>query len=143
MTHRDPAISFPSLFDLVYQIRQYTEEGVTREFYGRAETRTWGCVLDRSERERADIDPARIFDIHAGELRRDAVGSCRRIYDYFGLPLSEAAEHEWTRLSTESPTGGHAEHHDRAADFGLTEDGIRDSTGAYYDRYRRVAGESG
>ena len=138
MTHRDPVDSVTSIVSLVYELIRMATPNISPQDFAREHSEIWGWVLNKAERDRETIDPARIFDIHFDDVRTDPIGSIERIYRYFDIPVSTVACALWRQQVRDDPKGGHATHHYRPEDFGLTRDGIRRCAGRCYDRYLQV-----
>jgi Sulfotransferase family len=138
VTHRDPVYSMTSIINLVYELMKMIAPNTSAQQFGRDYLALWSSVLNKAERDRAGIDPARIFDIHFDDIKRDPIGSVERIYRWFDIPITPASRAAWQQRTQDSPDGGHAVHHYTPEDFGLTAANIRDSAGAHYQRYLAV-----
>ena len=70
------------------------------------------------------------------DLVADPVKAVGGIYQHFGMDYSQAAQDGVRRWLAENPAGKHGKHSYTLADFGLTEDDIRDVYGDYIETYR-------
>jgi hypothetical protein len=71
------------------------------------------------------------LDIHQADIHRKPIDVVRRIYDYFGLQLSDSVEQAMLERINRDPEGSHGEHRYALEDFGLTEDMIRERFSNY------------
>jgi hypothetical protein len=93
-THRDPVKVAASLVSLVGTLRSMASDAIDpREIAA-----DWcprlaaGLAHTMRVRDAGALPPERVFDVAFPELMRDEVGTVRRIYDHFGMELSEEAE---------------------------------------------------
>jgi Sulfotransferase family len=138
MTHRDPITSIPSLFGLVWTMRQHIEEGASPQRLGRECIGLWNWVMNKSERDRATIPESQIYDIHCDDVRCDPIGSLERIYGHFKLPITDEARAAWQAQISSDPRGGHNSQKVTPKNFALSAREIIDAMGPFYDRYRRI-----
>jgi hypothetical protein len=129
--HRDPAKVLPSLCSLVAGWRAISEGEVDRAGLARWQCEVWAAGMDHCIDVRHELDDgARFFDLAFRETVTDAVGVVKRIYERFGLVLTDEAERHLRAYRQENPRGKHGEHRYTLEEFGLTRNGI-------YDRYAR------
>ena len=69
------------------------------------------------------------------DLQRDPLAASRKIYDYFGLPVTDAAADAMQRFRADNPPGKHGEHSYQLKDWGLSEGEIRDRFARYVERF--------
>ena len=138
MTHRDPVNSITSIVSLTYELIKMAAPTITPEVFAKEHSETWGWILNKAERDRESIEPARIFDIHFDDIRSNPIVSIERIYRHFEIPVSDEARSLWQRQVAEDPHGGHAVHRYKPEDFGMTANAIRRCAGACYDRYLKI-----
>ncbi len=137
-THRDPIISLTSVTSLVYLLRQLREKTVDPVAHGRLSLDTWARAMDRAETVRRKCDPARFVDVHNDEFHADPIGTIERIYQHFGLPVSDAARAAWKARVSADPTSGHGKHEYKPEDFGLGRQTVDEAVGEYQARYQGV-----
>jgi len=129
-THRDVTKvigSCCSLFSVVRGIYsdKVCEETLGPEVVDHLRFATARAMEARSER------PAQIFDVGFEHLVKDPIGTVRRIYERFGYeydPRMEAGMVQWLR---DNPQGKHGSHKYDLAQFGLTEQHVRDAFADY------------
>jgi hypothetical protein len=134
-THRDPAKVLPSVCSLVVGWRGIYEDWLDPAAIGRWQLDTYAGWLASAARVRKQHDPAQFFDLHFGELVGDPLGAVARLYDHFGLGLSEEARRRMAAWHAANPQGRHGGHRYRAEDYGLTAGGIRERFGEYLERF--------
>jgi hypothetical protein len=76
--------------------------------------------------------PGQVLDIQYDRLVADPLGTVQGIYDHFKLPWTAEFEAEMSRYLAENPKGKHGRHKYNSADFGMTDEGIRERIGAVY-----------
>lgn len=136
--HRDPIKTIPSFSSTLVELhRTFSDEvpdvrEVTR--FGLAQ---FGAPVQAAIafREQPDME-RRFFDCHFTEMVRDPMAMVRRIYGYFDLELTAAAERtmrDW--LAHDQHVKG-SRHRYRLDDYGLTEADVEQHFGDYLDHYR-------
>ncbi|HKJ25165.1 MAG TPA: sulfotransferase [Myxococcota bacterium] len=134
MTHRDPAEVIPSVCSLVTGWRGIHEDVLDFEAVGRWQLELYASWVENAMRVRERLGEERFCDLHFHELVKDPIAAMGRLYDRFGLPLSEAAEAGMADWYREHPQGRHGGHRYRAEDYGLSEQAILDR----FSRYTRA-----
>jgi len=134
-THRDPARVLPSVCSLVTGWRGIYEDWIDPVAIGGWQLDTYAGWLESAAHVRARSDPARFFDLHFRELVGDPLGAIARLYEHFGLGLSEAAERRMAEWHAANPQGRHGGHRYRAEDYGLSTGAIRERFGDYLERF--------
>lgn len=125
-THRDPVTSMASACSLSAE----ATAGTSTTFVGEGIGRTQLAMLQRSwtafREARSSYDPAQFVDVDYRAFVTDPVGTVGSIYDAFGIPWSDAARAEVTRIDAESRAGAaRPSHRYDLADYGLTEEQVR------------------
>ena len=136
-THRDPGQAIPSLCAVLMKSHPLMEDGRAREracLLGSRETDKWAKAVRDAERVRA-AHRERILDVDHREFHRAPMRVIQRIYGFLGLPLSSEVEAGMRARVAAAPEMRHGKHHYRAADFGLSEQEIRERFGAYLERH--------
>lgn len=134
-TQRDPAKVIPSWCSFEAAIGVMHRNQTNREQIGRDWLSLWKTAIERAMTVRATHDEAQFFDLHYVEFLADPVGMIRRIYQHFGYPFSETAEAGMRRWFAEQTRQKHGVHRYDAAQFGLSEAGIRDEFKQYVERF--------
>jgi hypothetical protein len=136
-THRDPARAIPSLTALLCQLYAPLRDGdgaLTGRITAHRETEKWAKAVEDCEQVRR-AHPGQVLDLIQSDLHRDPVGTVKRIYDFCGLELSDEVEDAMRQRGKNDPERRHGQHRYDIADFGLTEDEVRERFGTYVDRY--------
>jgi GNAT superfamily N-acetyltransferase len=135
-THRDPLEWLVSIASLVHKSRLLYEPDVRKQDVGGQMLRQWSRVVERcrADRERLGCD---VLDVHHRHLRRDPLGTVRRIYEHFGWrwsPRVEQALRARVGAAREEPP---REHRYTAWEYGLSEETIAERF-ADYIRWERA-----
>jgi len=139
-THRDPAKAVPSLCALLMQLHPVMEEG---RYEQRAhimlarETAKWAGAVARSDAVAAAY-AGQVLDVVHGDFHRDPMGVIERIYAFIGMDLTGQATNAMTQRIADKPELKHGVHRYDIADFGLTEDEVRERFGDYVQRFDLV-----
>lgn len=112
-------------------LAQHTTEGWSNTFVGETigadSLETWSRGLERFNAVRREHDPAQFYDVDYFKLIRDPVGTVEDIYRHFGIEMTDDARAAITRTDEESKEGPRAPKHSYSlADYGLTEDQVKD-----------------
>ena len=136
-THRDPARAVPSLCALLMQLHPVVEQGR----YGQRahnmlarEVAKWAQAVRRAQGVR-QAHPAQVLDVMHGDFHRNPMAVIERIYRFIGMELTTQASTAMAQRIGDKPELSHGVHHYSVADFGLTEDEIRERFGDYIDRF--------
>jgi len=136
-THRDPAKAIPSLCALLMQSHSVVEVGreqLRAHIMGYRETAKWAKAVRDAEAVRTKRR-AQIMDVLHGDFHRDPLRIVKRIYAFLDLQLAPQVEADMTTRIADAPELKFGQHRYEVADFGLTEDEIRERFGAYVDRF--------
>ncbi len=136
-THRDPLRSVPSTVSLSTLMRSSRANGVDTQLLGQMVVMGYGGMLRKviDEREGGVIPPWQITDVHFQELMRDPVGSVEKAYASLELPFSAGFADAIRDYLANKPRDHFGKHRYAAADYGLSEAGIRESFRFYTDHY--------
>jgi len=141
-THRDPAKAVPSLVSLLMQLNSLTEDGRTQQ---RAETMMtrevakWSSAVRKADRVRQQ-HPGKILDVVHADFHHDPMGVLERIYRFIGMEITDEVRAGFAQRVREKPELSRGEHRYNIADYGMTEEQVRDSFGDYIRRYELVEG---
>jgi hypothetical protein len=136
-THRDPARAVPSLVSLLMQLNSITEEVRHQQ---RAETMLarevakWSHAVRKAERVRQQ-HPGQVLDIVHGDFHRDPMGVLERIYAFIGMEIIDDVRAGFAKRIGEKPELSHGVHRYNIADYGMTEEQVREPFGDYIERY--------
>ena len=82
-----------------------------------------------------EAHPDQVMDVIHGDFHAAPMGVVRRIYAFAGLELSPEVEAAMGERIAARPEESKGVHRYDVADFGLTEDNIREQFGAYVDAF--------
>jgi len=120
-THRDPRVVLGSVASLTLSLQSAFAEPLDLEEIGREVVQSWSEALERGMHVRHS-DPAgarRFVDVRYQQLLADPIGTVRRIYTHFDLPLSAEAEHRMRSHLGDNPQHKHGRHAYDLKAFGL------------------------
>jgi hypothetical protein len=120
-THRDPRTVLGSVASLTLTLQSAFAEKLDRGEIGREVVQSWTEGLARAMRVRhaGTIAADRFFDVHYHDLLRDPIGTVRRIYAHFNLPLTARAERRMRSYLISNPQHKHGWHDYDLKTFGL------------------------
>jgi hypothetical protein len=131
--HRDPVSVVPSIVSMVYRLRMSTEGSKTRpERCGQQMLNNMDFAMQRLRRVRAE-HPENFVDLRFGDLMTDPIAAMSRLYDQFGMELSEATVVQMRGWLAANPQGKHGSHRYTPEDFGLSAAMIRERFHDYND----------
>ena len=136
-THRDPAKAVPSLCALLMHLHPIMEEG---RYQQRAhnmlarETAKWSAAVRHAEPVR-QARPRQVLDVVHGDFHRNPMQTIERIYAFAGLDLSPAVRSAMAQRIEDKPELSHGVHRYDVADFGMTQDEIRERFRDYIGRF--------
>lgn len=136
-THRDPAMTMPSMASLFYTVGGIVTDTVDPEAMGRWLLTWWGDALDHTMDVRAKHrDKASQFiDLELDEIAGNPVGTVQRIYEQFEMPWSDDIGRRVETFVAENPHGKHGAHRYELGDFGLRLGEIRERFRTYCETY--------
>jgi len=137
MTHRDPALAFPSTCSVVATTRRGMLPGEPFDPVALGAFLLEHLVdgAGRAMAARAAIGEDRFLDVHQLELQDDAVGTAERVYDFLGIPLDDTLRATMEEWAVANARGSRGEHAYSPEEYGLTADEIRSAFSAYMQRY--------
>jgi hypothetical protein len=136
-THRDPAKAVPSLCALLMQAHSIMEVGRREErahIMGMREAAKWA----KGVREAGPVREAhrgQVMDVIHADFHAAPMAVVRRIYAFAGLELSPEVEAAMVERIAAKPEQSHGVHRYDVADFGLTENDIREQYRDYVDAF--------
>jgi hypothetical protein len=124
-THRDPVQSIPSVASTILSGRrmvQCMEPNADR--IGDREAEFWAEALRRAAQARSRTG-TRAIDIEFSAFMTDQLGTIKRIYSHFGLPLAPETEARMQRWLAANPRRSAALQRVAPEEFGLTAAGLK------------------
>ncbi|MEA3300981.1 MAG: sulfotransferase [Pseudomonadota bacterium] len=134
--HRDPVTVIASISQLIWVIRSQAYDHQDRHALGREFLHLWHDGIVRCMDFRAKHPEAPFHDMRYKDLVADPVKAVGTIYERFDMDYTQAAQDGVRRWLAENPAGKHGKHSYSLADFGITEDDIREVYGDYIETYR-------
>ncbi len=136
-THRDPLRVIPSVASLDLTLRQIASDEVDPVAIGAEQLHAWATVLEQgmAARARRPERESQILDLSMREIVTDPIGAVRRVYEKFGLELSERARERMERYLREHPRDEFGVHRYSLAAFGLDEDTVNERFKGYRERF--------
>ncbi len=137
MTHRDPAVSFPSACSTVFtaQRNALPDQPPDQVALGAFLLEHLVAGVDRAMEDRTAIGEDRFLDVSQGQLEADAVGTAERIYDFLGFELDDSTRAVMGGWAVNNRRGARGEHRYTAEEYGITKEEIRTAFGDYIERF--------
>jgi len=133
--HRNPVDSVISYASMMASLMDGCRD-ISRAKLGEEVLEYLARKVERSMALREHITSRQIHDVYYADLLSDPLGVVERLYDYFGLPLSQETSGRMAASLQRNPQNVHGAHTYAAEDFGLTEARILDRFGPYVEHYR-------
>jgi hypothetical protein len=113
-------------------LSQHTTEGWSNSFkddvIGADSLETWTRGLKLFNAERAKQNPAQFYDLDYFELIREPIRTVEKVYEQFGIEMTDDARAAIQRTDEESKQGPRAPKHTYSlADYGVTEEQVKES----------------
>ena len=120
LTHRDPLKVLASCASFTEVLRHAFSDQVDKVSMARQVQQRWeeGAGLAVKHRQEGSLQQ-QLFDVHYVELLRDPMSMVRRIYGFFDLELSDAAETAMERFLLANPKNKGGVHRYSLEEFGL------------------------
>ena len=134
-THRTPVDSMASVSSLVTILRNAFSDVVDPLIVCREAIDYWSETMDKFLRERDRLAHNRICDIQYDEIRREPIRAVRRIYEFFGWPLSREAEQSMRVLIASQARRQSANHRYDLSQFGSSADEVLSAFAPYCKRF--------
>lgn len=134
-THRPPERTLPSLCSVLQGARGIVEgDRVVAREIGDRESAYWSAAVRRASEARKRA-PGQFLDIQQRDIQQQPMAVVQRIYDHFGLTLSDHARSRMLERIARSPESRHGEHRYTLEAFGLEAAAIEQQFSAYIDEY--------
>jgi Sulfotransferase family len=134
-THRSPVDSMASVSSLVTILRSAFSDVVDPLIVCREAIDYWSDTIEKFLRERDQLANNRVCDIQYEEIRREPIGTVRRIYDHFGWSLSREAEQRMRALIASQADRDSANHRYDLSQFGANADDVFSAFEPYCERF--------
>ncbi|SFR96530.1 sulfotransferase family protein [Sphingomonas jatrophae] len=135
-THRDPAKSVPSYASFVASLYpRDVVERIGRVTIGRHIHNHLLTGMHAAMAARTKLGPGRLLDVHHADFLADPMAVIERIYAWLGLPLGDDVRASFAAWHSENASGAHGTHRYAAADYGLTDEAIRDDYRFYTEAF--------
>jgi Sulfotransferase family len=139
-THRDPAKAIPSLVSILMPLNALAEEG-RRQQRGETmlvrEVAKWSNAVRKADRVRQQ-HPGKVLDVVHGDFHRDPMGTLEHIYSFIGMQITDEVRAGFARRIEEKPELARGVHRYDIADYGMSEEQVREPFGDYMRRYDLV-----
>lgn len=134
-THRDPTTVMASVSSLMFHFRSAVSDHVDPHEVGRDQVDAWTWALDRTIAAREHLPADRVVDVHFDETVGDPVGTVTRVYEHFGIEVTDAIAEGVRAYLADNPRDKHGRHDYRLSDFGLHVDEVSERFAAYRARF--------
>jgi len=134
-THRDPLSTIPSYASMVYSLWAGVSDTPDPVEAGRQSSATIERNLKRCLAAREQWPAGSFFDVDFRETVSDPLGLIERIYAYLRMPLTERARAGIENYMANNPREKRPAHHYTLAQFGFTEDSIKQRFRDYRERF--------
>ena len=134
-THRDPATVLASVSSLMTAFRSAMSGGVDPHAVGREQLDAWAWGLQRATEVRDRLPADRVVDVQYEDTVSDPIGTVRRVYGHFGLPMSDVVEAGVHAYLHDNPRDKHGTHRYSLGDFGLGADEVDAAFAGYRERF--------
>jgi len=134
-THRNPATVLASVSSLMTAFRGAMSNGVDRHEVGREQLEAWTWGLQRTIEVRDGLPADRVVDVHFADTVDNPVDTVRRVYEHFGLPLTEQVEAGVRAYLADNPRDKHGTHTYTLDDFGLDKTEVDNAFAPYCARF--------
>jgi len=136
-THRDPIKVCASVASLTATLRGASTDAIDLHEIGRQQLDWWAKLIEKSldQRKRLADKSDQFFDVKMSETVADPLDVVRRMYAYFGYPLSNEVEAKMVAFMADNTRDKHGSHTYTAADFGIDPERDRAPFEEYIDHF--------
>jgi hypothetical protein len=134
-THRSPVDAMASVSSLVTILRGAFSDAVDACVVCREAIDYWSETMQKFLPERDRLAANRICDIQYEDIRREPIGTVRRIYEFFGWSLSQEAERSMRILIAGQAKRESANHRYDLSQFGASADHVLNAFSTYCERF--------
>jgi hypothetical protein len=138
ITHRDPLRVLGSLCNLMATLHWMRSDVVNYDFICSSMAFGFARLVKRvmKQRDGGQLPNDQIYDVRYGDLIQDPIGTVRRLYDHWGVALTNGAEDAMHNYLAAKPKGRRGLHEYSFADTGLDLASERAKYAEYQERYR-------
>lgn len=143
MTHRDPLKLIASHCSLVSMACSMGSDNIQKQEVAEFWSKSWEDAMRKGITfcESGSDIATHAFNMHFSELVKDQVAMAQRIYNHFGMDLSEATKERMRQFIANNPKDRHGVHHYTLEQFGLNATKERERY-RFYQEYFNVAKET-
>jgi hypothetical protein len=138
-SHRDPAKVLGSVCSLIAYVRSWSSDRRDPHELGAEQLAWWALGVERAMEFRRKFGDDRFVDVSFAELQTDSVKTVADSYAKLGLDFGDAAQAKVREWADEHRPGARGTHTYELADFGLTEEQVRDRFADYLAAYDATA----
>ncbi len=133
--HRDPVTVMASISRLIEVIRSVSFDHQDRAALGRELLHLWHDGQARMMAFRKANPHIPVYDMRYKDLSANPVAAVQDVYDFAGIDFTGEAEAGMRAWLAANPSDKHGRHTYSLADYGLTEDQVRDVYADYIEAY--------
>lgn len=136
-THRDPARALPSLVSLLSRLHPVYEEGRHNQRQRnmlRRETEKWANAAAKAEAVKAAY-PGQVLDLVHADFHAEPMRVIEQVYAFIGMDIPDELRVQFAERIAAKPELAHGVHRYDIADYGMSEDAVREVFGDYVSRY--------
>lgn len=134
-THRDIAKALASHCSLAARLASKVRRSLDVKELGAFWLDYARIGLERSMESRKKIPESQLYDVRLRDLMANPMTVLQDLYCYFDMEFDEEIAARLEARIAEKPTAQEGEHDYRIEDFGLTNEGIRETLKAYNERF--------
>ena len=137
-THRDPLQTIPSYASMAYNLWLGVSDSADAIEAGRQTSTTFELHLNHCMAVRDKLPKEKFFDVDFRETISDPIGLVGRIYEQFGMPMTDLARKQIQSYMDNNPREKRPAHNYTLEQFGFSEDEIKRRFSEYRRRYIRA-----
>ena len=134
-SHRDPAKVLGSVCSLIAYIRSWSSDRRDLHELGAEQLAWWAKGTERALAFRKRFGDDRFVDVSFADLQNDSVATVADSYEKLGLEFTADARARVQQWADGHRPGDRGAHTYELADFGLTEERVREAFGEYLATY--------
>ena len=138
-SHRDPAKVLASVCSLIQYIRSWSSDRDDAEELGAEQLRCWVEGVRRAMDFRKRFGDDRFVDVSFADLQNNPVSTVANGYQQLGLGFTADAEKQVRKWADGHKPGARGAHVYELADYGLTQEGVREPFREYLATYDATA----
>jgi hypothetical protein len=138
-SHRDPAKVLGSVCSLIQYVRSWSSDRDDAQELGAEQLDCWVEAIRRAMDFRKRFGDNRFVDVSFADLNSDPVGTLERSYEQLRLTFTAVARRQAQEWADGHRPGSRGEHNYQLADYGLTEERVREQFSEYLATYDATA----